>query len=203
MMHKHFFSFCVLALLTAGGAPALAQPARPGGEEQLSTPARPFSDVPGGGAREEWSPGFHHGPGRGRGLEFREEQRRLLERARDMAQRVLDDPSAPDEVKAKARRLTELLDKRESLVRDLGGKRQSFLQEHAQDIAQLRQLREQGEVIHQRLRAAREQMVAENLPVIQEMRRTTQDARKVAVELRGYYHQRRHDPERPAPPDEE
>ena len=157
--------------------------------------------MPEGGTREGWSPWFRRRPGRG--PEFREEQRRRLEHARDMAQRLLDDPSTPDEIKAKARRLTELLSKRESLARDLDGKRQSFLQEHAQDVAELRQLRERGEVIRQRLRTAREQVISENLPAIQEMRRTTQDARKVAVELRGYYRQRRHDPEKPAHPDED
>src|SRR5262249_9522969 len=119
MISKCVFSFCVLALLTAGGAPVLAPPLQPGGGEQLGTPKSRFSDTPGEGAQEGRSPWFHRGPGRGRGSEFREEQRRHLEHARDMAQRLLDDPSTPDEIKAKARRLTELLNKRESLVRDL------------------------------------------------------------------------------------
>jgi len=104
-----------------------------------------------------------------------------------MAQRLLDNPSTPDEIKTKARRLTELLGKRENLARDLDGKRQSFIQEHGQDLDELRQLREQGEVIRQRLRAAREKVISDNLPAIQEMRRTTQEARAVAGELRFYY----------------
>ena len=187
IMSKRCSFLLVLAVLLVGIAPALAQPMRPGGEEQFIPPKPPFN-MPEGGTREGWSPWFRRRPGRG--PEFREERRRRLERARDMAQRLLGDPSTPDEIKAKARRLTELLGKRESLMRDLDGKRQSFLQEHGRDIDELRQLREQGEVIRQRLRAARGQVVSENLPIIQEMHRTTQDARDVAVELRGYYRQR-------------
>lgn len=120
-----------------------------------------------------------------------------------MAQRLLDNPSTPNEIKAKARQLTELLGKRESLARDLDGKRQSFLQEHGQDLDELRQLRERGEVIRQRLRAAREKVISDNLPTIQEMRRATQEARNVASELRLYYRQRWREEERRAPPGEE
>ncbi len=93
--------------------------------------------------------------------------------------------------------------KREGLARDLDGKRQSFLQEHGQDIDELRQLRERGETIRQRLRAAREKVISDNLPAIQEMRRTTQEARNVANELRFYYRQRWRSEEQKAPPGEE
>jgi uncharacterized protein (DUF3084 family) len=120
-----------------------------------------------------------------------------------MAQRLLDNPSTPDEIKIKARRLSELLGKRENLVQDLDGKRQSFLQEHGQDLDELRQLRERGETIRQRLRAAREKVISDNLPAIQEMRRTTQEARNVASELRFYYRQRWRSEEQKAPPGEE
>jgi len=200
-MRKRFFSLLVLTLFLAGITPALAQPMRPGGEEQFIAPKPPLSsDSPGGGAQEGGFPRFRRRPGRGGGPEFREEQRRRLERARDMAQRLLDNPSTPDEIKTRARRLTDLLSKREGLARDLDGKRQSFIQEHGQDLDELRQLRERGEVIRQRLRAAREKVIADNLPTIQEMRRTTQEARDTAFNLRTYYRQRWGGQRRSAPP---
>jgi len=182
----------------------LAQPFRPGGQEQFIAPSRPplSSEIPEGGAREGWTPQFRPRPGRGGKLENPEEQQRRLQRARDMAQRLLDDPNTPKEIKAKARQLTELLDKREGLARDLDGKRQSFLQEHGQELVELRQLRERGEVIRQGLRAAREKVIAENLPAIQEMTRTTQDAHNIAGEIRNYYIQRRRSQGRSTAPEQ-
>jgi hypothetical protein len=211
-MRKRFFSLPVLTLFLAGITPALAQPIRPGGEEQFIAPKPPLSpEIPGGGAQEGAFPRFRRRPGREGRPESREEQRRLLERARDMAQRLLDNPNTPNEVKDKARQLTELLSKREALLRDLNSKRQSFVQEHGQDLDELRQLRDRGEVIRQRLRAAREKVIADNLPTIQEMRRTTQEARDTALNLRTYYRQlwrgqRRSAPSgmgQPTPPSEE
>jgi hypothetical protein len=125
------------------------------------------------------------------GPQMREQRRRQVEQAREMAQRLLENPNTPDEVKAKARQLTELLNKREGIERDLDTKRQDFIREHGQDLDELRQLREQGERIQQRLRVAREKAISENLPAIQEMQRTTQEARNLAMELRHYYRRRR------------
>jgi len=158
------------------------------------------SVTPQGGAPEGWAPRFPRGLGREQKQEAREESQQRMNRARDLAQRLLDNPNTPDEVKTKARRLTELLGKREGLMRDLDGKRQSFLQEHGEDLAELRQLREQGEVIRQRLHAAREKVIAENQPAITELRHTTQGARDLAVDLRGYYMQRWQRQEQSAPP---
>lgn len=121
----------------------------------------------------------------------REQQRRRLERARNMAQKLLQDPHAPEDIKAKARRLNELLTKRESLEREVEEKRQDFLRAHRQDVEELRRLREQGEPHRQKLRAAREKAKAENQPLIQEMRRTTQEARTIAQEIRREYQGRR------------
>src|SRR5262249_2149443 len=113
-MRKRFFSFLVLTLFLAGITPALAQPMRPGDEEQFIAPKPPSPcAIPGGGAQEGGVPRFRRRPGRGGGPEVREEQRLRLERARDLAQRLLDNPNTPDEIKARARRLTELLGKRE------------------------------------------------------------------------------------------
>src|SRR5262245_40777679 len=203
-MTKRWFSLSVLIFCLVGRAPVLAQPSRPGGQEQFIAPSRPLTspEIPEGGAREGWRPRFRSGPGREGKQRNPEEQQLRLQRARDIAQRLLADPNTPDEMKAKARQLTELLSKREDLARDLDGKRQSFVQEHSQELTELRQLRERGEVIRQGLRAAREKVVAENLPTIQEMTRTTQEAHNMALEIRNYYVQRRRNQGRSAAPEQ-
>jgi hypothetical protein len=117
----------------------------------------------------------------------REQRRQRIERARQMARRLLEDPNTPADVKAKARRLDSLLTEREALENELVAKRQDFLRDHRQDLDELRQLRERAEVLRQNLRSAREKARAENLPKIQEMRRLTDEARRTAQELRQQY----------------
>lgn len=186
-MRFRVFPLLVLSLHLVGVDCVLAQPMRPGGEEQFVPPVPPAARALEQGGENDLSPRFRRRPGTRGFLGNREERQRRLERTRILAQRLLDDPSTPEEVKTKARRLTELLSERETLERSLEGQRQNFLQEHSQDLDELRQLRERGEVIRQRLRAAREKALAENLPALQEMRRTTREARDLASDLRQYY----------------
>src|SRR5262249_62122137 len=109
-MLKRFFSLFALTLLMTGIAPVLAQPMRPGGEGQFIAPKPPLSsDIPGGNAQKGWPSQLRRRPGRGGSPEFREEQRRPLERARDMAHSLLDNRNTPDDITATARHLTELL----------------------------------------------------------------------------------------------
>jgi hypothetical protein len=186
-MYVRVFPLLILSLYLVGADCVLAQQMRPGEGEQFAPPVPPASRGLEEGGEKNLPPRFRRRPGI-RGLPGnREERQRRLERARVLAQRLLDDPSTPDEVKTKARRLTDLLSQRETLERSLEGQRQNFLQEHSQDLEELRQLRERSEVIRQRLRAARERALAENLPTLQEMRRTTQEARDLAIDLRQYY----------------
>jgi hypothetical protein len=200
-MTKRVSSLTILTFFMLGIAPGLAQPLQPEGGEHPVAPRPPTPSVaPEGGAPEGWPPRFPRGLGREGRQAAREDPQQRMSRARDLAQRLLDNPNTPEEIKTKARRLTELLKKREDLMRDLDGKRQSFLQEHSEDLAELRQLREQGEVIRQRLHAAREKVIAENQPAITELRHTTQAARDIAVDLRGDYMQRWQRQEQSAPP---
>lgn len=128
--------------------------------------------------------------GRQRGKDFqqrREQMHQRFEQAHIMAQKLLENPNTPDDIKAKARRLNELLEKRERLERDIDGKRQEFLQTHQQDIDALRRLQEQGEPYRQNLRSARDKVKTENQPLIDEMRRTTQEVRETARDIRREY----------------
>ena len=204
-MCVRFFLLLMFTLSLVGTGPAFAQPVRPRSEEQFVPPQPPaVPSFPEEERGENWSPRFRRRPlGRGMGPQAREEQRHRLERGREMAQRLLENPNTPDEIKAKARRLTELLGKREGFEHNLDSKRQDFVREHGQDLTELRQLRERGEVIRQRLRLAREKVLSDSLPAIQEMRRTAQEARDIAFELRHYYQQRRRGSGRPAPKPEE
>lgn len=134
---------------------------------------------------------WKNGSLRGDFRQRREERRRRLERARIMVDRLLTNPNAPADVKAKAHRLSELLNKRERLEQKLEGKRETFLRDHQPEIDELRQLQERAERLRGKLQSARAQAMNDNLSDIQEMRRTTQEARGIAQELRQQFQERR------------
>ena len=174
-----FFSLCVFQQ-----AELSAQTMRPRGEQEIA----PRESLPAeNDAEEEFR---EPRPRRGAGfLGERFEQRRTLrrqriERARNLARRLLNDPNTSVEAKTKAQRLDNLLTEREALEDELAAKRQTFLRDHRQELDELRQLRERAEVLRQNLRSAREKAIADNLPQIQNMRRLTQEARQTARELR-------------------
>jgi len=169
--------------------PVFAQMFPRRGEEQFA-PRRPFQrprlaeDEPTGEEAQRRRQGGLFG----QGFEQRREQhRQRIERAHNMARRLLDDPNTPAEVKTKARRLDSLLTERDALEDELVAKRQGFLRNHKQELDELRQLRERAEVLRQNLRSSREKAISENLPKIQEMRRLTDEARQTAQELRQQY----------------
>jgi len=170
------------------GPPASAQMFPRRGEEQFA-PRRPFQP-PGlaeGEANDKEKP-RRRGGLFGEGFEQRREQRRQrIERVRNLARRILEDPNTPADTKAKARHLDELLAQRGKLEDELVATRQGFLRNHQQELDELRHLRERAEVLRQNLRSSREKAIAENLPKIQEMRRLTQEARETAQELRQQY----------------
>ncbi|MGE0821494.1 MAG: hypothetical protein AB7G75_31965 [Candidatus Binatia bacterium] len=117
----------------------------------------------------------------------REARQQKIQRARNLARRLLVNPNTPADVRAKAQHLDELLTKRESLANELIAKRQQFLDAHREELEELRQLRERSERIRQNLRAAREKVLAENMPQIQEVRRLTKETRETAQDIRQQY----------------
>lgn len=131
------------------------------------------------------------GPLRGDFQQRREERHRRLERARAMVDHLLASPNVSAEVKTKARRLSDVLDKHERLERQLEEKRQAFLRNHQPEIDELRQLQERAERLRSKLRSAREQAMNDNRSDLQEMRRTTQEARDLALELRQQFQEQR------------
>jgi len=176
MIRNKLLLFLLLTLCLTEIRPALAQPFQRQGEQQF---------IP--RSSEDGEPRFRRKLRREGMAQRREQQNRRLERARAMAQKLLQDPNTPEDVKAKARCLDELLTKRERLQQEVESKRQDFLGAHSQDVEGLRRLREQGEPYRQNLRTAREKARADNQPLIQEMRRTTQEAREIAQDLRQQY----------------
>jgi hypothetical protein len=190
---------CLIFLLSWRGSfsSASAQPLPQRGDEQFTSPppfgregapkAPPLSENPNLFGGRPW----RRGPLRGDFQQRREERHRRIERAREMANQLLENPNTPNDVKAKARRLSDLLSKRDRLEQQLEGKRQSFLHDHQAEINELRQLQERAEQLRGKLRSARGQALNDNLADIQEMRRTTQEARDIAQELRQQYQERR------------
>lgn len=174
----------LLTLCVAQEEAVLAQ-SSPQGEERTFAPRRPFA-----AENSEQDGPRGNRPRRGAGFlgerfeQRREVRRQRIERARNMARRLLNDPNTSADVKAKARRLDSVLAERDALEDELVAKRQAFLRDHRQDLDELRQLRERAEILRQNLRSAREKTIAENLPKIQELRRLTDEARQTAQELR-------------------
>jgi hypothetical protein len=174
----------LLTLRCIGSGTAVAQPERQGRghflEQEAPAQAGNRSEEEGFRRRRERF-------GEAGGGQLRAMRQQRIDRARTMAHRLLQDPTTPADIKAKAQRLDELLTTRERLEHDLQGKRQDFQQAHRQELEELRQLRERAETIRQNLRAAREKARAENIEKIQEMRRVTQEARETAQEIRRQY----------------
>jgi len=185
-----FFIFLTFCSLGEGSVFAQPFPQR-GGEQFVPRQPPPQQGMPDEDLERNRPPRWPGGLREGDFEQRREERQRRIERARNMARRLLQDPNTPADVKAKARRLDELLTKREGLERELDGKRQDFLRAHSQELDELRQLRERGEILRQNLRSAREKAIAENMTTIQEMRHITEEARETAQEIRQQYRSQR------------
>ena len=119
---KLLLSFLLLFCCTYS-EPVSAQSLGQGGERFIDRQGEEMPRGEGFRRRRGWL--------REEGMEQRRAMRQQrIDRARTMARRLLEDPSTPAEVKTKARRLDDLLTKREDLERNLQGKRQDFLQAH-------------------------------------------------------------------------
>ena len=109
-----------------------------------------------------------------------------------MARRLIHDPNTSAAIREQAQRLDSTLTRIEDLERELRNKREEFLLQHQAERAELRELKERMERIRQNLKAAREQAKADNLTKLHEIKRSTQEARTLAQELRSHY-RRQHD----------
>ena len=120
----------------------------------------------------------------------RQRQRRL-QQARELARRLIYDPNTSAFIRERAQRLDSTLTRIEDLERELGNKRGEFLLQHQAEREELRELKARMERIRQNLKAAREQAKADNLAKLQEIKRSTQEARTLAQELRRHYRSQR------------
>ena len=120
-----------------------------------------------------------------------QKRQRRIRRGREMARRLMNDPNAPASIRERAQRLDNVLTRMEDLERELQNERKAFLQKHQAEREELRNLKERMEIIRQGLIAAREQAKADNLHKLQEIERSTKEARTLAQELRRHYRRQR------------
>ncbi len=206
------FSMGILAVLTAGPffsargqnfIPPQNRPNQQGSQEHLERPNPTYtaprqrpSPFPRDDIRDD-----RPRPRRDRPRWWSDEKRtrqrqRRLQQAREMARRLIYDPNTSAAIREQAQRLDSTLTRIEDLEQELRNKREEFLLQHQAERRQLRALKERMERIHQNLKAAREQAKADNLAKLHEIKRSTQEARTLAQELRRHYrgqHQRRQD----------
>ena len=123
-------------------------------------------------------------PGHGRELQQMEQQ---IRGGRSVTKRIQRDPRASAELKQKATELDQLLDARERTLAKLDTQYRDFLAQHKADLDELEDLRRRALVIDERLGQARQALVQANRPDIDELKRTSQQARTLAETLRSSY----------------
>ncbi len=115
------------------------------------------------------------------------QRHRRLQQAREMARRLIYDPNSSAAIREQAQRLDSTLIRIEDLERELRNKREEFLLQHRAERKELSELKASMERIRHNLKAAREQAKADNLAKLHEIKRSTQEARTLAQELRRHY----------------
>jgi hypothetical protein len=123
-------------------------------------------------------------PGHGKALQQIEQQIRA---GRSVTRRVQRDPRASSELKTQATQLDALLDARERTVARLDAQYRQFLAQHKTELDELETLRRRALEIDQRLGEARTALVQANRPDLDELKRTSQQARELAESLRASY----------------
>ena len=125
------------------------------------------------------------------------QRHRRLQQAREMARRLIYDPNSSAAIREQAQRLDSTLIRIEDLERELRNKREEFLLQHRAERKELSELKASMERIRHNLKVAREQAKADNLAKLHEIKRSTQEARTLAQELRRHYRgQRERRPDR-------
>ena len=123
-------------------------------------------------------------PGHGKELQQMEQQIRA---GRSVTKRIERDPRASAEIKQKATQLDQLLDTRERTLAKLDAQYRDFLSQHKADLDELENLRKRALQIDEKLGQARTALVQANKPDIDELKRTSQEAKELAETLRSSY----------------
>ncbi len=122
--------------------------------------------------------------GHGKELQQMEQQIRA---GRSVTKRVQRDARASTEIKQKATELDQLLDVRERTLAKLETQYRDFLSRHKAELDELEDLRRRALAIDEKLGQARQALVQANRPDIDELKRTSQQARTLAETLRSSY----------------
>jgi hypothetical protein len=123
-------------------------------------------------------------PGHGKEMQQIEQQIRA---GRSVTRRIQRDPRASTEIKAQATQLDALLDARERTLAKLDAQYRDFLSQHKAELDELETLRKRALEIDDRLGQARTALVQANRPDLDELKRSSQQARELVETLRGSY----------------
>jgi TolA-binding protein len=122
--------------------------------------------------------------GHGKELQQVEQQIRA---GRSVTKRVQRDARASADVKQKATELDQLLDTRERTVAKLDALYRDFLSQHKAELDELEDLRKRALALDERLGEARTVLVQANRTDIDDLKRTSQQARQLVEGLRTAY----------------
>ncbi len=122
--------------------------------------------------------------GHGKEMQQMEQQIRA---GRSVTKRVQRDPRASADVKQKATQLDALLDAREQTLAKLNAAYRGFLAQHKAELDELEDLRKRALALDERLGEARTVLVQANKTDIDELKRTSQEARQLVEGLRSSY----------------
>jgi paraquat-inducible protein B len=106
---------------------------------------------------------------------------------RSVVKRVERDPRASAEIKQKATHLDQLLDARERTLAKLDAQHRDFVSQHKADLDALDDLRQRALAIDEKLDQARTALMQANKADIDELKRTSQEARELVETLRSSY----------------
>lgn len=123
-------------------------------------------------------------PGHGKELQQMEQQIRT---GRSVTKRIERDPRASTDLKQKATELDQVLDARERILTKLEGVYRDFLTQHRAELDELQELRKRALAIDQRLDEARTALVQANRGDLDELKRSSQQARQLVEQLKGAY----------------
>jgi hypothetical protein len=122
--------------------------------------------------------------GHGKELQQIEQQIRA---GRSVTKRIQRDPRASADMKQKATQLDQQLELRERTLAKLDALYRDFLAQHKADLDELESLRKRALAIDERLGEARTLLVQANRGDIDELKRSSQDARQLVEGLRSAY----------------